>query len=39
MITLTDNAAEKVQQLIEAEGDDGLALRGRQARGLFRLLL
>ena len=27
MITLTDNAAEKVQQLIEAEGDDGLALR------------
>ena len=27
MITLTDNAAEKVQQLIEAEGDDALALR------------
>ena len=27
MITLTDNAAENVQQLIEAEGDDGLALR------------
>ena len=27
MITLTDNAATKVRQLIEAEGDDALALR------------
>lgn len=27
MITLTDTAAEKVQNLIEAEGDDALALR------------
>lgn len=27
MITLTDSAATKVRQLIEAEGDDGLALR------------
>ena len=27
MITLTDTAADKVQQLIAAEGDDALALR------------
>lgn len=27
MITLTDNATTKVRTLIEAEGDDGLALR------------
>ena len=27
MITLTDNAAVKVKQLIEQEGDDALALR------------
>ena len=27
MITLTDNAATKVKQLIEAEGEDDLALR------------
>jgi len=27
MITLTDSAAAKVAQLIEAEGEDGLALR------------
>ena len=27
MITLTDNAADKVRQLITAEGDDALALR------------
>ncbi len=27
MITLTDNAATKVKQLIDAEGEDGLALR------------
>jgi len=27
MITLTDSAATKVRQLIEAEGEDGLALR------------
>ena len=27
MITLTDNATTKVSQLIEAEGDDALALR------------
>ena len=27
MITLTDNAATKVRQLIEAEGDESLALR------------
>lgn len=27
MITLTDNAATKVKQLIEAEGDEQLALR------------
>lgn len=27
MITLTDTAADKVAQLIEAEGDDALALR------------
>ena len=27
MITLTENAAVKVKQLIEQEGDDGLALR------------
>jgi iron-sulfur cluster assembly protein/iron-sulfur cluster insertion protein len=27
VITLTDNAATKVKQLIEAEGDDALALR------------
>lgn len=27
MITLTDNAANKVDELIRAEGDDGLALR------------
>ena len=27
MITLTDTAADKVQKLIEAEGDDALALR------------
>ena len=27
MITLTDNATTKVAQLIEAEGDDALALR------------
>ena len=27
MITLTDNAAVKVKQLIDAEGEDGLALR------------
>lgn len=27
MITLTDNAATKVKQLIEAEGDENLALR------------
>jgi iron-sulfur cluster assembly protein/iron-sulfur cluster insertion protein len=27
MITLTENAAVKVKQLIEAEGEDGLALR------------
>ena len=27
MITLTDNAATKVRQLIEAEGDEALALR------------
>jgi iron-sulfur cluster assembly protein/iron-sulfur cluster insertion protein len=27
MITLTDSAATKVKQLIEAEGEDGLALR------------
>lgn len=27
MITLTDNAATKVRQLIDAEGEDGLALR------------
>lgn len=27
MITLTDNAASKVGELIKAEGDDGLALR------------
>ena len=27
MITLTDNAAHKVSELIKAEGDDGLALR------------
>ena len=27
MITLTDTATEKVQELIEAEGDPGLALR------------
>ena len=27
MITLTDNAASKVKQLIEAEGEDDLALR------------
>jgi iron-sulfur cluster assembly protein/iron-sulfur cluster insertion protein len=27
VITLTDSAATKVRQLIEAEGDDGLALR------------
>ena len=27
MITVTDNAAAKVKSLIEAEGDDGLALR------------
>lgn len=27
MITLTDNAANKVNELIKAEGEDGLALR------------
>ena len=27
MITITENAAVKVKQLIEAEGEDGLALR------------
>ena len=27
MITLTDNAASKVNELITAEGEDGLALR------------
>jgi iron-sulfur cluster assembly protein/iron-sulfur cluster insertion protein len=27
MITLTDNAAVKVRQLIDAEGEEGLALR------------
>jgi iron-sulfur cluster assembly protein/iron-sulfur cluster insertion protein len=27
MITITDNAAVKVKQLIEQEGEDGLALR------------
>ncbi len=27
MITITDNAASKVGELIEAEGEDGLALR------------
>ena len=27
MITLTDNAATKVKQLIDAEGEEGLALR------------
>ena len=27
MITLTDNAADKVRQLIDAEGEEGLALR------------
>lgn len=27
MIALTDNAATKVKQLIDAEGEDGLALR------------
>lgn len=27
MITLTDNAVSKVDELISAEGDDGLALR------------
>lgn len=27
MITLTDSAADKVKQLISAEGDEGLALR------------
>jgi iron-sulfur cluster assembly protein/iron-sulfur cluster insertion protein len=27
VITVTDNAAAKVKSLIEAEGDDGLALR------------
>ena len=27
MITLTDNAATKVSELIKAEGEDGLALR------------
>lgn len=27
MITLTDNAASKVKQLIDAEGEEGLALR------------
>jgi iron-sulfur cluster assembly protein/iron-sulfur cluster insertion protein len=27
VITLTDNAATKVKQLIDAEGEDGLALR------------
>lgn len=27
MITLTDNAADKVAELISAEGDEGLALR------------
>ena len=27
MITVTDNAADKVRQLITAEGDDALALR------------
>jgi iron-sulfur cluster assembly protein/iron-sulfur cluster insertion protein len=27
VITLTDNAASKVKDLIEAEGEDGLALR------------
>lgn len=27
MIALTDNAADKVKELIDAEGEDGLALR------------
>ena len=33
MIMLTDNAASKVNELISAEGEDGLALRGRPPRG------